>query len=71
MREQAWKKCSAKQQQHQKKVIPWHKQAIPFKKVAMLTKRNAEIAASHFVIVFRVAVSRKLGKYEILCWEKL
>jgi len=35
-------------------------------KVAKLTKRNAEIAASHFIIVFRIAVSRTLGKYEIL-----
>jgi len=36
------------------------------KKVAGLTKRNTESAASHFVVVFRVAVSRKLGKDEIL-----
>jgi len=36
------------------------------KKVAVLTKRNARVAASHFVIVFRVTVSRKSGKDDIL-----
>ena len=41
------------------------------KKVAVLTKRNARIAAGHFVIVFRVTVSRKSGKDDILHWEKL
>ena len=39
------------------------------KKVAMLTKRNAEITASHFVIVFTAAVNRKSGGDEILYWE--
>jgi len=32
------------------------------KKLAMLTKRTAIFAASHFVTVFRVAVNRNLGR---------
>jgi len=40
-------------------------------KVAMLTKKNTLIAASHFVTVFRVTVCRKLGKADMLSRTKL
>jgi len=43
----------------------------PLKKVAMLTKRNAPIMASHLINVFSVAVSRKVRKDEILYGKKL
>jgi len=41
------------------------------RKSQCLPKRNALIAASHFVIVFRVTVSKKLGKADILLRGKL